>query len=76
MFTVFADAAWHFRDHRSLADKLASARRHEQLNDNAKTVTDPLAPARAHGNKPSRGARIDAELQAEEKEALRNKGRA
>jgi hypothetical protein len=29
-----------------------------------------------HGNKPSRGAEIDAEIQAEEEEELRRKGRA
>lgn len=29
-----------------------------------------------HGNKPSRGAEIDAELQAEEEEELRRKGKA
>jgi len=27
-----------------------------------------------HGNKPSRGARIDAEIQAEEQEMLKKKG--
>ena len=35
--------------------------------------TDPLRAAQDHGNEPSRGARIDAELQAEEEEYLRNK---
>lgn len=29
-----------------------------------------------HGNEPSRGAKIDAELQAEEEELLRRKGKA
>jgi hypothetical protein len=37
---------------------------------------DPTLPARAHGNEPSRGAKIDAQLQAEEEEYLQNKGRA
>ena len=34
---------------------------------------DPTAPARLHGNEPSKGAKIDAELQAEEEEMLRKK---
>ena len=35
---------------------------------------DPTAPAKAHGNKPSRGAKIDAELMREDEERLRQKG--
>ncbi|KAL4076855.1 hypothetical protein V8B97DRAFT_2108527 [Scleroderma yunnanense] len=34
---------------------------------------DPLGPATVHGNKPSRGAKIDAELKAAEEEELRKK---
>ncbi|KAI1906695.1 hypothetical protein LOZ12_005925 [Ophidiomyces ophidiicola] len=34
---------------------------------------DPLAPALFHGNKPSRGAQIDAELRKEDYERLRQK---
>lgn len=34
---------------------------------------DPLGPATVHGNKPSRGAIIDAELKAEDEEILRKK---
>jgi hypothetical protein len=30
--------------------------------------------AKVHGNEPSRGARIDAELQAEDEAALKKKG--
>jgi hypothetical protein len=37
---------------------------------------DPTLPAKLHGNEPSRGAKIDAELQAEEEEELRRKGKA
>ena len=37
---------------------------------------DPTLLAKMHGNKPSRGAEIDAEIQAEEEEELRRKGRA
>jgi hypothetical protein len=35
---------------------------------------DPRAPAIMHGNKPSRGAEIDAELQAEDEAILKKKG--
>lgn len=35
---------------------------------------DPTLPAVMHGNEPSKGARIDAELQAEEEEMLQKKG--
>ncbi|KAF8915179.1 hypothetical protein CPB85DRAFT_439331 [Mucidula mucida] len=41
--------------------------------ENSQRVTDPLAPALAHGNEPSRGAKIDAQLQAEDEEMLRKK---
>lgn len=45
-----------------------------ELEESKKTVTDPLEPARRHGNKPSRGAQIDAELQREDEEAMKKKG--
>lgn len=45
-----------------------------ELEESKKTVTDPLEPARRHGNKPSRGAEIDAELQREDEEAMKKKG--
>lgn len=32
--------------------------------------------AKMHGNEPSRGAKIDAQIQAEEEEELRRKGKA
>ncbi|KIM54039.1 hypothetical protein SCLCIDRAFT_1222343 [Scleroderma citrinum Foug A] len=34
---------------------------------------DPLGPATVHGNEPSRGAKIDAELKATDEEELRKK---
>lgn len=37
---------------------------------------DPTAPARMHGNEPSRGAKIDAQIQAEEEAELERKGKA
>lgn len=35
-----------------------------------------LPKARAHGNEPSRGAKVDAQIQAEEEEELKRKGKA
>jgi hypothetical protein len=43
--------------------------------DNSATVTDPLQPAQSHGHEPSRGAKIDKQIQDEEEEELRNKGK-
>ncbi|KAJ4001897.1 hypothetical protein F5050DRAFT_1802739 [Lentinula boryana] len=66
------------KDERSLGNRLASAQEHGLDNTSNKTkntVTDPLAPAQMHGNEPSRGAQIDAELQREEEELLKNKGK-
>ncbi|KAI6247433.1 hypothetical protein HI914_04056 [Erysiphe necator] len=37
---------------------------------------DPTLPARMHGNEPSRGAKIDAQIQKEEKDELKKKGKA
>ncbi|KAF5360594.1 hypothetical protein D9756_005042 [Leucocoprinus leucothites] len=62
------------KDQRTLANKLSAAEKHElQLDENSRTVHDPLKPAMDHGNKPSRGAQIDAELQREDEEMLRKK---
>lgn len=36
-------------------------------------MTDEKPQAKMHGNEPSRGAKIDAELQAEDEAALRKK---
>lgn len=37
---------------------------------------DPTLPARSHGNEPSKGAKIDAEIAEEEQEMLKKKGAA
>lgn len=63
------------KDQRSLANRLASASKGDKEDEERATITDPLAPARSHGNEPSRGAKIDAQIQAEEEEELRNKGK-
>ncbi|KAI0713169.1 hypothetical protein C8T65DRAFT_574159 [Cerioporus squamosus] len=48
--------------------------RQAQVEERQQTVTNPLEPAQRHGNEPSRGAQVDAELQAEDEEILRKKG--
>ncbi|KAJ3930102.1 MAG: hypothetical protein NXY57DRAFT_942627 [Lentinula lateritia] len=66
------------KDERSLGNRLASAQEHGLDNTSNKTkdtVTDPLKPAQMNGNEPSKGAKIDAELQREEQELLENKGK-
>ncbi|KAI4146352.1 MAG: hypothetical protein LQ341_002116 [Variospora aurantia] len=35
---------------------------------------EPTLPAKKHGNEPSKGAKIDAEIQQEEEEMLKKKG--
>lgn len=35
---------------------------------------DSTLPARSHGNEPSKGAKIDQELQEEEEELLKKRG--
>ncbi|KAI0756219.1 hypothetical protein C8Q80DRAFT_1091674 [Daedaleopsis nitida] len=65
------------KDNRNLhvrAQQEAVQERQEERADRAKTVTNPLEPAQRHGNKPSRGAEIDAELQREDEDALAKKG--
>jgi hypothetical protein len=64
---------------RPLANKAAASHAQEREKDEeaaSKTITDPLAPARANGNEPSHGAKVDAELQAADEEELRRKGKA
>jgi len=54
------------KDNRSLTDRVAAeleVERLEKLESENAPRLDPLEPARSHGNEPSRGARIDAELQ-------------
>ena len=45
-------------------------REREQANQ------DPTQPARDHGNRPSRGAEIDKELQQDDELRLKEKGQA
>jgi hypothetical protein len=68
-------------DQRSLANRLEAAQKEEEEKDKdtpevAAMKEDPTAPARMHGNEPSRGAKIDAQIQAEEEAELERKGKA
>ncbi|KAJ5909135.1 hypothetical protein N7495_001817 [Penicillium taxi] len=71
------------KDQRSIANKLASqegkpnsSHHHNGVYDQEAEFSqqDPTKPAKLHGNEPSKGAKIDAELQAEEEQYLRQKG--
>ncbi|KAE9371519.1 hypothetical protein N431DRAFT_545748 [Stipitochalara longipes BDJ] len=69
------------KDQRSIANKLAREEKREKESDEESEETkalkkDPTLPAKMHGNEPSRGAKIDAQIQAEEEEELRRKGKA
>ncbi|KAL2210236.1 hypothetical protein CC79DRAFT_1330610 [Sarocladium strictum] len=71
------------KDERSIANRLA-AEGQQRNNEGEKEISeeakagqqDPTLPAKMHGNEPSRGAKIDAQLQAEEEEELQRKGKA
>ncbi|KAI2605085.1 uncharacterized protein GGS25DRAFT_503480 [Hypoxylon fragiforme] len=68
------------KDERSIANRLANEERKEHLKDEDDPETkaskqDPTLPAKLHGNKPSRGARVDADIQQEEEEYLERKGK-
>ncbi|KAJ5356101.1 hypothetical protein N7517_010710 [Penicillium concentricum] len=70
------------KDGRSIANKLASqenkpdsSKHNNEYNAEAElSKQDPTKPAKSHGNAPSKGAKIDAELQADDEQRLREKG--
>ncbi|SZF03428.1 unnamed protein product [Blumeria hordei] len=70
------------KDQQSIANKLAHETKNQKVNDKGQCSEveqlkiDPTLPATLHNNKPSKGAKIDAEIQAEEQEELRRKGKA
>ncbi|KAI0487297.1 hypothetical protein F4859DRAFT_249978 [Xylaria cf. heliscus] len=69
------------KDERTIANRLANEERklnYEEQDDpeTAALKKDPTLPAKLHGNEPSKGAKIDSDLQAEEEEYLRRKGKA
>ena len=68
-------------DERSIANKLERESKRENEEDNISEQerlrkVDATAPARAHGNEPSKGAKIDQELREEEEAELKRKGKA
>jgi len=68
-------------DERSIANKLArEAKREDESEEQSEETVlgkkDATLPARAHGNEPSKGAKIDQQLREEEEEELRRKGKA
>merc|ERR1712230_140071 len=69
------------KDERTIANKLAREEKRENEDEDESEETkalkkDPTLPAKMHGNEPSRGAKVDAQIQAEEEEELRRKGKA
>ncbi|CRG83851.1 hypothetical protein PISL3812_01207 [Talaromyces islandicus] len=68
------------KDERSIANRLAREeqreQKHEQSVDQQAELSkkDPTLPAKVHGNNPSKGAQIDADLQAQDEQRLREKG--
>ncbi|KAI0019670.1 hypothetical protein F4780DRAFT_427063 [Xylariomycetidae sp. FL0641] len=68
------------KDERSIANRLdheeRKLNREEPKDPETKaSQQDPTLPAQLHGNEPSKGAKIDAELRAEEEETLKKKGK-
>ncbi|QIW99085.1 hypothetical protein AMS68_004603 [Peltaster fructicola] len=65
------------KDERSIANRLAREEKRGEGEDTLEVQQlkeDPTLPARAHGNEPSKGAKIDKEIQEEEEEILKKKG--
>ncbi|KXT13868.1 hypothetical protein AC579_6902 [Pseudocercospora musae] len=68
------------KDERTIANKLAREEQREKEAEEEKTQEDkerkidPTLPAKNHGNEPSKGAKLDKELQEEEEELLKKKG--
>lgn len=63
-------------DTRTLADRAKAEKKLEKEEEEAaKHKPRPTDAARAHGNEPSRGAIIDEEIENEEHEYLKRKGK-
>lgn len=63
-------------DNYSLADRAKAEEKMEKEEEEAKkNKPPPTAAAISHGNKPSRGAIIDEEIENEEREELKRKGK-
>ena len=66
-------------DERSIANKLEREEKREKEGEeksleDRQREQDATLPARAHGNEPSKGAKIDQELREEEQAVLKKKG--
>ncbi|KAL8369603.1 hypothetical protein RB595_000096 [Gaeumannomyces hyphopodioides] len=60
----------------SLADRANKEKKEEREDDERRAAQQdvpPTAPAKAHGNEPSRGAVTDEQLEKEDEERLRQK---
>ncbi|KAL1409223.1 hypothetical protein Q8F55_006056 [Vanrija albida] len=68
------------KDQRSIANRVEAAIAAENEDTDTPEVKalkeDPTLPAKMNGNEPSRGAKIDAQIQAEEEAELERKGKA
>ncbi|KAK2746938.1 hypothetical protein FQN57_002510 [Myotisia sp. PD_48] len=64
------------REHPPSSSIHSREHQHDEHNptDEELSKKDPRAPAWMHGNQPSRGAKIDAELRQEDEERLKQKG--
>ncbi|KAI5846068.1 hypothetical protein BZA05DRAFT_476185 [Tricharina praecox] len=63
------------KDQRTIANRLAAAEKKDKERPDHSEDSDPRAPALKHGNEPSKGAKIDAELQADDELYLKQKGK-
>ena len=67
------------KDERSIANKLEREEKRENESEetsleNQQSKKDATLPARAHGNEPSKGAKVDQELREEDEAMLKKKG--
>lgn len=68
-------------DERSIANKLEREAKREKEGEemsleDRQREQDATLPARAHGNEPSKGAKIDQQIREEEEAELKRKGKA
>jgi hypothetical protein len=68
-------------DERSIKNKLEREEKREEEGEEISEQEklrrqDATAPARAHGNEPSKGAKIDQQIREEEEAELKRKGKA
>ncbi|TGZ82390.1 hypothetical protein EX30DRAFT_339674 [Ascodesmis nigricans] len=62
------------KDQRSIANRLAAAERENAQSSSKTGSKDPRQAALSHGNEPSKGAKIDAELMEDDAKRMREKG--